>query len=138
MVSLMRGRVLEDLGEVRSGVPVDVGHHRGLLEILLKRRKLRVQLLQIVIQACHQGAEVIAVTAKALGERAQRCVQMHRVDLVQYICQRLEQRIDLELNRGGLDLRAGPQRGARWLVGRDELDGLGAENRCAGDADDSV
>ena len=50
MVLLIVGSVVEDRRQVGTGVAVDVGDHAGLLEVLLQRGQLRIQLLQIVIQ----------------------------------------------------------------------------------------
>ncbi len=97
-----------------------------------KRRQLRIQLLQIVIQPRKSGAEIVAIATEPFGEGGERRIQIDRIDLVQHVGQRLKQRIDFELDVLGLDVGARSQLPA-GLLRRHELDRLRTENRCARD-----
>ena len=126
-----RRRVLQDPGQIRARVAVDVGDRRGAAKIVLQRGKFRIHLLQIVVQPGQQCADVVAVAAQPFTERRQRGVEVDRVDLAQQVGQRLEQRVDLQLHAVGLDLGARAQRLAVRILRGQELDRLGAEDRGA-------
>ena len=66
----------------------------GLREILLQGCQLRIEVLCKGIQSRQEGTEIIAVSSQALGERAERPIQVDWVDLLQQADERLKQRID--------------------------------------------
>ena len=121
--------VVQNAREVGAGVGIDVRDSGGATQILLQRRKFRVEPAQVGVQPGHRGTQVVAVTAQPFGQSGQRRVQVDGVDLAERVGQRLKQRVDFQLDVLGLDLGAGPQRFSRGVLRCEELDGLGAEDR---------
>src|SRR6185312_11843881 len=94
-----RGNIVQHGDQIGRRLTVDVSHCRGLLEVGLQRRHLRVDLRQVLVQSGKCRAGVVAVSAQSFRNGRQRGIEIDRVDLVQQVDQRLEQRVDLELHR---------------------------------------
>ena len=97
MVSEIFGALLSNGHQVRPDVAVDVGHGRGLRQVAATGWATSPGLTWASqgIQAREGGPDVVAVVAQAFAQGGQCRIQLDGVDLVQYVGQRLEQRVHL-------------------------------------------